>query len=106
QVADNDFATGKLIETVSHSPDWASTLVIVVEDDPQGTGDHVSAYRGLLALASPWVRHGYISSVPYNLTSAVGAIDRVLGLPPISDYATTSRPLDDLFSTTPLYAPF
>jgi hypothetical protein len=106
QVADNDYATGKLIDAVSHSPDWRSTVVIVVEDDPQGSGDHVSAYHGLLAMASPWIKRGYISGVPYNLTSAVSAIDHILGLPPITDYALTNRPLDDLFTSTPDYTPF
>ncbi len=101
QVADNDYATGKVIDAVSHSPDWASTVVIVVEDDPQGTGDHVSPYRGFIAMASPWVRRGHISHVPYNLASAVAAIDRLLGLPAISDYAATSRPLDDMFRSSP-----
>ncbi len=106
QVADNDAATGRLIDAVSHSPDWRSTLVVVVEDDPQGTGDHLSAYRGLLGIASPWVKRHYISTVPYDLTSVVGAIDRILGLPAITDYAATNRPLDDLFTTTPDYTPF
>lgn len=106
QVADNDYATGRLIDAVSHSPDWASTLVVVVEDDPQGTGDDQSAYRGFIALASPWVKRGYISTTPYNLTSIVGAVDRVLGLPALTDYAATSRPLDDLFASSPDLTPF
>jgi len=106
QVADNDYATGKLIDAVSHSPDWRSTLVIVVEDDPQGTGDHLSAYHGLLAIASPYVKHGYISTTAYDLSSAVGAIDRILGLPPLTDYAATSRPLDDLFTPRPTMTSF
>ncbi|MEA2373746.1 MAG: hypothetical protein QOD53_209, partial [Thermoleophilaceae bacterium] len=106
QVADNDYATGKLIDAVSHSPDWGSTLVIVVEDDPQGTGDHVSAYHGLLAVASPWVKRAHISTASYNLASSIGAIDRLLGLPPLSDYAATSRPLDDVFASQPDYTPF
>lgn len=97
QVADNDYATGKLIDTVSHSKDWASTLVIVVEDDPQSTGDDVSAYRGFMAMASPWVKRGFISTTPYNLAGVVGAIDDILGLPPITDFAATSNPLADLF---------
>lgn len=106
QVADNDLATGRLIEAVSHSRDWRSTVVVVVEDDPQGTGDSQSAYRGYVALASPWARRGHISRVPYNLTSAVGAIDRMLGLAPLTDYALTNRPLDDLFTNHPDYRPY
>lgn len=97
QVADNDYATGKLIDTVSHSKDWSSTLVIVVEDDPQSTGDDVSAYHGFIAMASPWVKRGFISTTPYNLAGVVGAIDDILGLPPITDFAATSNPLSDLF---------
>jgi hypothetical protein len=80
--------------------------VIVVEDDPQGTGDRKSAYHGLIALAGPFVKRGYISNVPYNLTSVVGAIDRILNLPPITDYAATNRPLDDLLTTTANCAPY
>ena len=106
QVADNDYATGKLIDAVSHSPDWRSTLVIVIEDDAQGTGDHVSAYRGFAAVASPWVKRGLITRTHYDLTSAVAAIDRILGLPPLTDYAATTRPLDEFFTDTPNLAPF
>jgi hypothetical protein len=106
QVADNDYATARLIDAVSHSRYWKSTLIIVVEDDPQGTGDHLSAYRGLLGVASPWVKRQYVTGASYNLTSAVGAIDRILGLPPLTDYAATSRPLDDVFADTPDMTPF
>jgi hypothetical protein len=106
QVADNDYATGKLIDAVSHSPDWGSTLIVVVDDDPQGTGDHVSAYRGFIAVASPWVRRGLITTTHYDLTSAIAAIDRVLGLPPLTDYAATTRPLDEFFTDHPDMTPF
>jgi len=101
QVADNDYATGKVIDAVSHSADWNSTLVIVVEDDPQGTGDHISAYHGFIALASPYVKRNYVSTVHYELPSIVGAIDSILGLPPLTDYAARSRPLDDMFTSQP-----
>ncbi len=94
QVADNDLATAKVIEAVSHSQYWSSTLVIVVEDDPQGTGDSSSAYHGFIGIASPYVKRGTISHSHYDLTSVVGAIDRVLGLPPITDFALTNRPLE------------
>jgi hypothetical protein len=97
QVANNDYATGLLIEAVSHSPDWMSTLVVVLEDDPQSAGDTVSPWRGILAIASPWIKRGQISHVHYSQTSVIAAIDALLGLPPLTDYVATSRPLDDLF---------
>jgi DNA-binding beta-propeller fold protein YncE len=106
QVADNDYATGKLIDKLSHSKDWSSTLVIVVEDDPQGTGDHLSAYHGFIALAGPHVRRNFISTVNYSLTSVVAAIDDLMGLQPITDFATEVRPLDDLFANSPDLTPY
>jgi hypothetical protein len=35
-MADNDLALGRVIETLSRSRWWSETLVVVVEDDPQG----------------------------------------------------------------------
>lgn len=81
-------------------------MVIVVEDDPQGTGDSRSSYRGLLGIASPYVKRGTISHSSYNLTSAISAIDHVLGLPEATDFALTSRPLDDLFTGSADMRPF
>jgi len=106
QVADNDYATARIVQAVSHSPYWGSTLIVIVEDDPQGTGDHVSAYRGLVAVASPWVKRGYTTDVHYDWASIVAAVDRLLGLPPLSDYVATSRPLDDMFTNRPSFTPF
>jgi hypothetical protein len=106
QVADNDYATARLVQAVSHSRYWRSTLIVIVEDDPQGTGDHVSAYRGLVALASPWVKRGYTTNVHYHWVSVVAAIDRILGLRPLSDYVATSRPLDDVFTNHPDFGSF
>lgn len=106
QVADNDLATAKVIDAVSHSPYWASTAVIVVEDDPQGTGDDRSQWRGYVALASPWAKRGVVSHTHYTLTSIVATIDRILGLPVITDWALTTNSLADAFTGTPDMTPF
>lgn len=106
QVADNDYATAEVIDAVSHSPYWSSTLVVVTEDDPQGTGDHESQYRGLMAVAGPWVKRGYTTDVHYQWTSVVAAIERILGLRPLSNLVAEARPLDDMFTTTPDLTPY
>jgi YVTN family beta-propeller protein len=106
QVADNDLATAKVIDAVSHSPYWASTAVIVVEDDPQGTGDDASQWRGYVAIASPWAKRGVISHTHYDLTSAVSTIDHILGLPQLTDWADTSNTFADVFTTTADMTPF
>src|SRR6266496_866433 len=40
-VVDNDYAVGKVVETVSHTPYWKDTAIFIVEDDAQDGPDHV-----------------------------------------------------------------
>jgi DNA-binding beta-propeller fold protein YncE len=57
-VADNDIAIGMIVDALSHSPFWASTAVIVTEDDTQVAADHVSSLRDYLQVISPWAKPG------------------------------------------------
>ena len=56
EVADNDLAVGRIIDTISHSKFWASSAVFVVEDDTQNGADHVDGHRGPLLVASPYAK--------------------------------------------------
>ena len=53
--ADNDYAVGMLVEGVSKSRFWASTVICVLEDDAQNGPDHVDSHRSPAFLISPWV---------------------------------------------------
>jgi len=46
EVADNDYAVGKLIQDIANSQYKSNTLIFVVEDDAHG-GDHVDAPAAL-----------------------------------------------------------
>jgi len=52
--ADNDYAVGMLVEGVSKSRFWASTVICVLEDDAQNGPDHVDSHRSPAFLISPW----------------------------------------------------
>jgi DNA-binding beta-propeller fold protein YncE len=94
-MADNDLALGRVIQTLSHSRWWSETLVIVVEDDPQGGRDHVDAHRSILMLIGPHVRRGYVSPTLASFGSVMRLIFSVLGLPPLNQFdAAASLPLD------------
>ena len=54
EVADNDYAVGKLIQAVAHSPYADSTLIFVVEDDAQDGPDHVDAHRSEAFIVGPY----------------------------------------------------
>jgi hypothetical protein len=44
-MADNDFAVGRIVQALSHSPYWKDTVIFVVEDDAQAGPDHVDSHR-------------------------------------------------------------
>jgi hypothetical protein len=98
QQAENDYAVGKLIETVAHSPRYAhDTLVIVVEDDSQDGPDHVDSHRAPAYIAGPYVKQGAIVSTFYTLVSALRTIEEILGAEHMNLNTAYARPMSDVF---------
>jgi DNA-binding beta-propeller fold protein YncE len=105
-MATNDEATGMLLDGISHSPEWASTLVMVIEDDPSTGQDHVDMHRSIALMASPWVKRGYVSHGHYDVSSLHKLFSHVFGKPyPNVEVANAALPLD-MFTGTPDFAPF
>ncbi|MDB5206171.1 MAG: beta-propeller fold lactonase family protein [Flavisolibacter sp.] len=97
-VADNDLALGKIIEALSKSRFWDSTVVFVTEDDSQSGWDHVSAYRTTGFVVSPYSRLQKTVHTNYNQTCIVRTIEQILGLPPMNIMDATALPMFDCFS--------
>ena len=95
-VADNDLALGRLVEAVSHSPDWSSTAIFVIEDDAQNGPDHVDEQRAPFLLISPFAAGG-MQHTAYTQASVLRTIELVLDLPPMSAYDAGARPLGGAF---------
>ncbi len=89
-VADNDYAVGKLVEAVSHSPYWKSTVICVLEDDAQNGFDHVDCHRSTALVISPYMERGRVDGHFYNTDSMLKTIESVLGLPPMSGFDATA----------------
>jgi DNA-binding beta-propeller fold protein YncE len=105
-MATNDEATGMLLDGISHSPEWASTLVMVIEDDPSTGQDHVDMHRSISLFASPWVKRGYVSHGHYDISSLHKLFAHLFGKPyPNVEIANAALPLD-VFTSTPDYTPF
>ncbi len=92
-VADNDYAVGQLVETVSKSPIWRSCAIVVIEDDAQNGPDHVDAHRSTCYLISPWIKRGSIDHTFHNTASCLRTIELLLGLPPMCQYDATAQPI-------------
>lgn len=105
-VADNDYAMGLLIEAISRSPHWPFTAIFVVQDDPQGSEDHVDAHRSILHVVSPWARRRYVSHAQTSWLSVFATIERILGVPPVGRADAAAAPLYDFFTTTPDFTPY
>jgi hypothetical protein len=105
-IATNDEATGMVIDAISHSPLWASSLVIVTEDDPAGGGDHVEHHRTPVLFASPWVKRGYVSKTHIDVSSIHKLIAHIYGIPYSHEIAATAGLPLDLFTSTPDYTPY
>ena len=105
-MAVNDEATGMALDGITHSPEWASTLVVVIEDDPSTGQDHVDMHRSIALFASPWVKRGYVSHVHIDVASLHKLFCHIFGKPyPNTEVASAALPMD-LFSSTPDYTPF
>jgi hypothetical protein len=70
-----------------------------VEDDAQNGYDHVDAHRSTCYVISPFVDRAAHDSRFYNTDSALRTIERLLGLPPMTQYDAIA-PIIDVFGKT------
>lgn len=105
-VADNDAGTGMVIDALSHSEFWESTVVFIVEDDPQSESDHVDAHRSILLVVSPYAKREHTSSVHTSYPSLFRTIFAILGVPPLSRHDAEATPLWDAFTSEPDFTPY
>jgi acid phosphatase len=100
-VADNDYALGQLVQAVSHSKDWGSTAIIVIEDDAQEGPDHVDAHRTVAQVISPYTQTGAVDSTFYSQVSVLRTIEQIVGLAPMTQFDAAATPLLNSFTDKP-----
>ncbi|MEY9938197.1 bifunctional YncE family protein/alkaline phosphatase family protein [Streptacidiphilus sp. MAP5-3] len=105
-IADNDYALGRLVDTVSHSPYWASTAIFVVEDDAQDGPDHVDAHRTEAQLISPYTQTGRVDSTFYSTVSMLRTIELLAGIGPMTQFDALATPMSAAFTDQPNLTPY
>jgi YVTN family beta-propeller protein len=105
-VADNDLALGQIVEALTKSRFWESTVVFITEDDSQDGWDHVSAYRTVGLVLSPYSRLKTTNHTYYAQPSLVRTIEQILGLPPMNIQDAIANPMTDCFGTEKNLAPY
>ena len=104
-VADNDLALGRIVEALSRSPFWTSTVMFVLEDDAQNGPDHVDSHRSPLLVISAWNRPGVYHRFG-NTTDVIATIERILRLGSLSQFDHFGRPLVEVFGDAPDRRPY
>jgi hypothetical protein len=97
---------GKMIDDISHSKFWKDTAVFVIEDDPQSGPDHVDCHRTTAFVLSPYVRRGFVDHQMYSSVSLLQTMEKILGLPPMTQFDGVATPMWSLFQTHPDMTPY
>ncbi len=106
-VAQNDAAVGAVLDTLSKSPIWKESLVVVIEDDSQNGPDHVDAMRSFCLAAGPYVkRGGVVVSDLYDQLSLLRTIELILGIDPMNMNDGLAVPMFSLFTDKPDDSPY
>lgn len=105
-VADNDLALGQIVEALTKSRFWESTVIFITEDDSQNGWDHVSAYRTVGLVLSPYSRIKNTNHTYYAQPSVVRTIEQILGLPPMNIQDAIANPMTDCFINEKNLTPF
>jgi hypothetical protein len=105
-MADNDLALGRVVEYLSHLPQWKNMMIVVTEDDAQGGNDHVDAHRSLLMVISPYAKHNFNSHKHYSFGSIFKTFWNVLGIPYLNQYDFGVSDLSDCFTSEPDFTPY
>jgi DNA-binding beta-propeller fold protein YncE len=104
--ADNDLAFGRVVEAITHSPQWKETAIFCIEDDGQASPDHVDGHRVPFYVISPYTRRGSVDSSLYTTTNMIRSMELILGLDPMTRFDALAAPITTCFTSEPDLTPY
>jgi len=105
-IAENDLATGRVVEAISSSVYWKESAIFILEDDAQNGPDHVDAHRSPAFVISPFAKRAAVDSTLYTTSGMLRTMELILGIPPMSQYDAAATPMYNAFQTTPVLTPY
>ena len=100
-VADNDWGLGQIVQEISHSKIWKSSLILVMEDDSQDGADHVDAHRIPAMVISPYTQRGVVVHDRYDQLSFLRTTEKIIGMKPLNLAEHLAVPLYDAMTPKP-----
>jgi hypothetical protein len=95
-----------LVERITRSKYWNESAIFIIEDDAQNGPDHVDAHRTEALVVSPYTKHKFVDHDMYSTSSMIRTMELVLGLPPMSQYDASARPMYNSFSSEADLTPY
>jgi hypothetical protein len=105
-VADNDYAVGRLVQAVSSSAYWQDTAIVTVEDDAQDGPDHVDCHRSVALVISAYNRRGALIHDLRTTAGVVRTVEEMLNLPPMNAQDAAAAPVDVFRDGPPELTPY
>ncbi len=105
-VSENDAALGLIVKTISHSPVWKNSLILIEEDDAQNGPDHVDATRTVALAAGPYVKRDVVVHDRYDQLSMLRTIELILGVKPLNLGDALAVPMFGIFTRKPDFKPY
>ena len=97
-IADNDLALGRMVEAISKSSFWSSSLILVVEDDAQNGVDHVDGHRTVALAIGPSVKRGVVDANFYTQLSMAKTMQEILHVVPQTHFLKAARAMHSVFT--------
>ena len=105
-MADNDLALGRLVEYLSHTPEWKNMAIFVTQDDSGGDNDHVDRHRSFVLCISPYAKRGYVSKDHTSIMSILKTIYLIFGQGPNNMFDALATDLSDMMTSKPNFTPY
>ncbi len=105
-MADNDLALGRIVEFLTHTPQWKNMAIFVTQDDSGGEPDHIDTQRSILLAISPWIKHKYVSHRLTTIVSMHRTLYELFGLPALNLFDGLANDFSDCFTTKPDFTPY
>lgn len=105
-MADNDLALGRIVEYLSHRPEWKKMAIFVTQDDSGGDDDSVDRHRSFVMMISPFAKRGHISRDHTSIMSIIKSIYLIFGCGPNNMFDAVATPLNDMFTSKPDFTPY
>jgi hypothetical protein len=106
EVADGDRALGRIVDYLTHIPQWSSTAIFILPDDAQSTRDHVSEHRSYAVVVSPYAKRHFIGARHLSTVSVLKTEEEILGLPALSLGDALATDMADYFTPVPAFEPY